>query len=181
MEIKKFDLFQLQSESSIKPFQCQDDDLNAFLKDDAKHYLSELMAVTYLLEDTYKEKTVAYFSLLNDKIVFDPKQRSFWNRLSRRISNAKRRKTYPSVKIGRLAISEDYAGHGIGRDIIRLIKYMFTHGNRTGCRFVTVDAYSNAVGFYKKCGFEFISSEDSNDDTRLMYYDLKSFLDSSAL
>ncbi len=176
MGIEDFDFHPLRAESEIKPFCCKDDDLNAFLQDDAKKYLSDLMAVTYLLEDEAGGKTVAYFSLLNDKIVFDPEQRSIWNRLSRRIANAKRRKTYPSVKIGRLAISQEYSGLGVGRDIIRLIKYMFTHGNRTGCRFVTVDAYRDAVGFYQKCGFDFISEDDRNDQTRLMYYDLKSFL-----
>jgi len=54
---------------------------------------------------------------------------------------------------------------------------MFTHGNRTGCRFITVDAYHDAVGFYQKSGFDFISEKDQNDATRSMYYDLKRFLD----
>lgn len=54
---------------------------------------------------------------------------------------------------------------------------MFTHGNRTGCRFITVDAYHDAVGFYLKCGFDFISEKDQNEITRSMYYDLKRFLD----
>lgn len=31
--------------------------------------------------------------------------------------------------------------------------------------------------FYQKCGFDFISEKDRNDVTRLMYYDLKRFLD----
>ncbi len=160
----------------IKPFHCTNDDLNDFLRDDAKKYLSDLMAVTYLLEDNANGKTVAYFSLLNDKIVSDPEQRKIWNRLSRGIANSKRRRSYPSVKIGRLAVSEEYSRCGIGRDIIIMVKHMFTHGNKTGCRFVTVDAYKDAVGFYRKCGFDFISEGDRNDDTRLMYYDLKSFL-----
>jgi hypothetical protein len=42
-----------------------------------------------------------------------------------------------------------------------------------GCRFITVDAYRDAFGFYLKNGFEFLSSEDETDNTRLMYYDLK--------
>ncbi len=176
MGIEEFDFYQLNADSDIKSFRSKDDDLNAFLRDDAKKYLSELMAVTYLLEDTKNDNTVAYFSLLNDKIVFDSSQKSIWNRLSRRIANPKRRKAYPSVKIGRLAISENYSGVGLGRDIVRFIKYMFTHGNRTGCRFVTVDAYCDAVGFYQKCGFDFISENDKNNHTRLMYYDLKSFI-----
>ncbi len=127
MGIEAFDFYQLSAESDIRPFRCKDDDLNAFLKDDAKKYLSELMAVTYLLEDTVNDNTVAYFSLLNDKIVFESSEKSIWNRLSRRIANSKRRKAYPSVKIGRLAISEKYSGCGLGRDIVRFIKYMFTH------------------------------------------------------
>jgi hypothetical protein len=42
-----------------------------------------------------------------------------------------------------------------------------------GCRFITVDVYRDAFGFYLKNGFEFLSSEDEADDTRLMYFDLK--------
>ena len=177
MAVEDYDFAPLRVDTVIKPFKSKDADLNGFLLDDAQKYLTDLMAVTYLLEDPTTQKTVAYFSLLNDKITFDPGQHSIWNRLSRRIANAKRRKHYPAVKLGRLAISEEYMGQGIGKDIIRLIKYMFTHGNRTGCRFVTVDAYSDAVGFYQNCGFDFISTKDKDDDTRLMYYDLKRFLD----
>ncbi|WP_289004690.1 GNAT family N-acetyltransferase [uncultured Parabacteroides sp.] len=153
MAIDDYDFLPLKVETDIKPFKSKDSDLNGFLLDDAKRYLTELMAVTYLLEDRVTGVTVAYFSLLNDKITFDPEQRSIWNRLSRRIANPKRRKHYPAVKVGRLAISEAHAGQGLGRDIIRLVKFMFTHGNRTGCRFITVDAYQNAVSFYQKCGF----------------------------
>ncbi|CDA84841.1 GNAT family N-acetyltransferase [Bacteroides congonensis] len=177
MAIENYDFIPLKVDTKIKPFKCKDSDLNGFLFDDAQKYLTELMAVTYLLEDLPQSKTVAYFSLLNDKITFDPEQRSIWNKLSRRVANPKRRKHYPAVKIGRLAISEEFASQGLGRDIIRLIKFMFTHDNRTGCRFITVDAYQNAVGFYQRCGFDFISEKDQNDVTRSMFYDLKRFQD----
>lgn len=177
MALEDYYFIPLKADYEIKPFKCKDDDLNGFLFEDARKYLTDLMAVTYLWEDLSNAKTVAYFSLLNDKITFDPEQRSIWNRLSRRVANPKRRKDYPAVKIGRLAVSEEYAGQGIGRDIIRLIKYTFTHGNRTGCRFITVDAYQDAVGFYQQCGFDFLSAKDEKDKTRSMYYDLKRFLD----
>lgn len=74
----------------------------------------------------------------------DTEERSLWNRINRRISNNKRRKTYPSVKIGRLAVSKDYDNKGIGRAILDFIKHAFTNGNRTGCRFITVDAYATS-------------------------------------
>lgn len=44
--------------------------------------------------------------------------------------------------------------------------------NVTGCRFLTVDAYLDAVPFYVKNGFRFMNAEDNDPHTRLMYYDL---------
>jgi len=96
MAIENYEFLPLKAETDIKPFKCKDNDLNEFLFDDSRKYLTDLMAVTYLLEDLSYKRTVAYFSLLNDKITFDPEQRSIWNKLSRRIANAKRRKHYPA-------------------------------------------------------------------------------------
>lgn len=45
-------------------------------------------------------------------------------------------------------------------------------GNKTGCRFIIVDAYQNAIPFYERNGFVMLSSRDINDETRLMYFDL---------
>lgn len=175
MPFTSFEFITLTEDFKLLPFNCRDNDLNNFLFDDAKHYLSELMAVTYMFIDPAAQKTVAYFSLLNDKVAYDPEEHSFWNRLNRKISNRKRRKTYPSVKIGRLAVSQEYEHQDIGSEILNFIKYAFTNGNRTGCRFITVDAYADATGFYKKNGFDFFTQKDQKDDTRLMYFDLLPF------
>lgn len=52
---------------------------------------------------------------------------------------------------------------------------------RTGCRFLTVDAHRDAVGFYEKCGFSYFTDLDVNEDTRLMYFDLKPFRDACGM
>lgn len=181
MSLSSFEFIPLTEGLELLPFNCKDEDLNNFLFDDAKHYLAELMAVTYLFIDPANQRTVAYFSLLNDKVSYDPEEHSFWNKLNRRISNRKRRRNYPSVKIGRLAVSQDYAGQGVGREILNFIKHAFTNGNRTGCRFITVDAYAEAIVFYQKNGFDFFTKRDEHEDTRLMYFDLKPFKDAQAL
>lgn len=85
--------------------------------------------------------------------------------------------TNPSVKIGRLAVSKHYENRGIGSEILNFIKFFFTKSNKTGCRFITVDAYAEAVEFYKKNGFDFFTKKDVNEKTRLMFYDLKPFKD----
>ena len=177
MDLEKFSFRQIDAETQIKSFDCGDADLNDFLYSDAVNYYKQMMALTYLLEDPEADKTVAYYSLLNDKIVFDPTESRLWNRLNRKISNKKRRKEYPAVKIGRLAVSRDYAGQQIGKMILLQIKHIFATMRRSACRFITVDAYAAAVPFYEKCGFMFLSEKDSNSKTRAMYFDLINYLD----
>lgn len=176
MDFSKLRQFQLTSETDIKQFKCADSDLNDFLFDDAKHFQNELMAVTYLLEHMKQNKTAAYFSLLADKITFNPEEKGVWNKLNRNIPNQKRRRSYPAVKIGRLAVNEEYSGAGLGTFILDNIKYAFANVRRLGCRFVTVDALSTAVNFYQKNGFQFFTEQDKDEDTRLMFFDLKNFI-----
>ena len=177
MSLGDFKFLVLRAETEIPAFRSKDSDLNDFLLNDAKKFLAELLAVTYLFVDTESNRTVAYFSLLNDKVAFDPDERHLWNRINRNISNRKRRKSYPSVKIGRLAVSKEYEGTGVGSAILDLVKRRFISGNRTGCRFIAVDAYAEATEFYRKNGFDFLTEKDKNDETRLMFFDLKPFRD----
>lgn len=130
MDFSKLSQIQLSYETEIKPFKCAEDDLNGFLFDDAKHFQNELMAVTYLIEDNEQDVTVAYFSLLADKITFNPDEKSVWNKLNRNIPNSKRRRNYPALKIGRLAVNEKYAGTGVGTFVLDSIKYAFTSVKR---------------------------------------------------
>lgn len=169
---------------SIKPFDCGDSDLNGFLLEEdpsvsnARHHANELLAVTYIIEDETTNQTIAYFSLLNDKIERKITDNAVWNRLSREIPNIKRRKSQPAVKIGRLAVSSSYQGKGWGEKIISFLKQWFTEKNKTGCRYITVDALASKVGFYKKYGFNILVTPEEGDETVLMYYDLKKFIQS---
>lgn len=166
---------QIDAETTIKSFDCGDADLNDFLLSDAIDYYKSMMAVTYLLEDKDNRRIVAYYSLLNDKIVFNPEDKRLWNKLNRRIKNPKRRKEYPAVKIGRFAVSKEYAGQNIGITLLLGIQHLFVNMQRSACRFLTVDAYSNAIPFYEKCGFTFLSEHDMGKPTRAMYFDLMDF------
>jgi GNAT superfamily N-acetyltransferase len=184
MVIDALSVVKLNRETPIPSFDCGDPDLNGFLADDAKDYYDQLMGVTYLVE--HKEKEVAaYYCLFTDKIVFDFSDKSdirrkWWQKFNKKnkIHFKKHRKNYPAVKIGRLAVSSNFEGHGIGRFILDFIKLTLVENRDIGCRFLTVDAYKNALGFYQKNGFDFLSTEDENEDTRLMYFDLKDVIQS---
>ena len=80
---------------------------------------------------------------------------------------------------GRLATNSDFQSQGIGTRILDLIKFWFTEENKTGCRFIIVDAANNekTLEFYKRNGFQFldIRPEVAEDRTRLMFFDLLTF------
>ena len=163
----------LTADTAITPFDCGDDDLNNFLTEDAKNYLADLFTVTYLIQT--ETNILAYFSLSNDRITRFDMDKSEWNKMSRNIANNKRKKSYPSVKLGRLAVEQKSANLGFGKLILYYIRETYANElQKAGCRFITVDAYAGVTDFYEKNGFKFMTKEDADKPTRAMYFDLKS-------
>jgi len=174
--LDKIEIVRLEEDTSISSFDCGDIDLNDFLHNDSKSYLKSMLAVTYLVK--IEEEIAAYFCLSNDGLtrttILTEEEKALWNRVGRKIPNSKRRKTYPAVKIGRLAVARKYAGFGIGRHIINAVRIMYIcELHHAGCRFVTVDAYRSALSFYERNDFRYLTTKDKDEDTRTMYFDLK--------
>ena len=169
-------LVRLNSKKIIKPFDCGDKNLNDFLYNDSINHMEDLLSVTYLLESS--SNTVAFFSLLNDKIKQeDMESKARWNKFRKELfPNNKRFVGYPAMKIGRLGVCTECQKNGIGRLVLDYLKSLFVTNNRTGCRFITVNAYSESIGFYQKNGFTCLRDDDEGRGTRLMYFDLKSLI-----
>lgn len=72
-----------------------------------------------------------------------------------------------------LAVDKTLKGQSIGTYLLNFIKSFFVVNNKTGCRFLTVDAYKAAVPFYEKNGFVPLNDDDIDAPTRLLYFDLK--------
>lgn len=170
-------LLRLGEDDDRPPFDCGDDDLNEFFHTDSKAYSKELLAVTYV--GYVGDNPVAYFSVLNDAIMKEDVDvpTSAFKRLQRFVPRAKRFRNMPAVKIGRLAVCSSEAGKGIRSDLLRFLKYWFTVNNKTGCRFMIVDAYndSQVLKFYENNDFRFMTPMDEKSKTRIMYYDLIEF------
>ena len=153
-------------------FCCGDSDLNEFYFKDSIEGAKELLSVTYVFCDEESGKVQAFFSVSNDSVA----RTLLSNRFLRFIPRPKRYRSWPATKIGRFGICKDSQGKGIGSVVMNYLKVSFTHNNKTGCRFLVVDAYNKApvVHFYQKNGFEFLPGDEAGD-TRLMYFDLKTF------
>ncbi len=131
--------------------------------------------MTYVATDDATQDILAYFSILNDKIDREFIESKVWNRLSRKIPNAKRRSSYPALKIGRFAVDGREQRSGIGKDILFFIQTWYYKERKSGCRYITVDALREAEPFYTKCGFTRLSDPKEDDETVLMFFDLKSW------
>lgn len=172
-------------------FSCEDKDLDEFFSKDAFLYESELLGKTYAWIDLNDPaKILGLVTLANDSVKAKLMANSARNRLQRGITNAKRGISYPAVLIGRLGVSAQYRGKGfnIGTQILDFLKGWFrTNDNKTGCRFMVVDAYNNekTLRFYEKNGFKplYKTEQEERDflklsseeplETRFLFFDLK--------
>ncbi|ANQ48250.1 GNAT family N-acetyltransferase [Flammeovirga sp. MY04] len=171
-------------------FDCNNDDLNDFFINDAVKYSKDLLGKTYVFVlDTDKSNIVCMFTVSNDSLKAEDLPNSRKKKVNKNISRQKQKKSYPAVLIGRLGVSKEFIGKGIGTQLMDFIKAWFLDPtNKTGCRFLVVDAYNqeNAISYYLKNGFLFLFSTElqekeymnlalnKNLNTRMMYFDLLS-------
>lgn len=170
-------------------FSCGNVDLDDFFHNDALPYCEQLLGKTYVmvLADN-PGKVVCAFTLSNDsvKMALVPSNK-IKNRLQRPIPNQKRMRSYPAVLIGRLGVAKEFQGLNIGGQLLLYIMMWFLNrDNKTGCRFLVVDAYNTpaVLKFYERNGFRyFYDTEEQErkafhipqDETlhqRLMIFDL---------
>lgn len=87
--------------------------------------------------------------------------------------NEKQFNSYPAIKIGRFAVSSSKRGENLGTDLMDMLKQMLnSNPNYSAFRYLTVDAYISAIGFYEKNGFKILSTKTQGEHTRLMFFDM---------
>jgi GNAT superfamily N-acetyltransferase len=152
-------------------FDCGDKDLNEFFLKDAIPHKKELIGVTYFFYAEKDKSAIAFFTVSNDAVRTD----TFKDELP----HGKQYSFYPAVKIGRFGVDKKYQHSGVGTQLMDFIRQLFTYENKTGCRFLTVDAYNKpeTLSFYLKSGFVFHTDKDKNRHIRTMRYDLKPYSD----
>ena len=189
-EIKeKYHFENLTEDHDLSEFDCGDDDLNDFLKNDALKQQKSRLNVTKLI--LYEGKIIGYVSLLTDTLVLkniqDEKiQLNIKNQLEIKSKN----KNISAVKIGRLALDKKYSGEGLGSHILRniLTNLKIISEKEIGFRFIIVEGYAKAFNFYVvKNGFEYLKKDYKNiknidfiskrDPTKrfYLYFDLEKF------
>ena len=171
-------------------FTCGATDLDEFLYKDSLAYEKDLMGKTYcwLLNEDDK-KIVGFVTLANAGIQTTHLQNNPKRHLHKNIPYNKQGRTYPAVLIGRIAVSKEFQGSEfrVGSQIMDFVKTWFlTDDNKTGCRYVLVDAVNSphTLAYYERNGFKplFRREQDEKDfyhvkeeddlKTRMYYFDL---------
>lgn len=172
----------------IAGFTCGDKDLDDFFNNDCFAYAKQLLGKTYCFKlDEAPHTVVCAFTLANAGIRVSDLPNARRKKIEANIPHAKALKDYPAVLVARLGVSKDFRSKHIGSDVLKHIKYWFIEpSNKTGCRYVLVDAYNNSatLSFYESNGFQLVFSTEKQEkeyrhidadeclNTRLMYYDL---------
>lgn len=150
------------------PFVCGDDDMDEFFQKDALDYTRYKMGKSYCfrMKDDM-ETIVACFTVSNDSIrIYDlpsSRRNAMWG-----ITNREKILTrYPGVLVGRLAVASQFAGRGVGSEVLDFIRMWFLdESNKTGCRFAIVDAKneSKILNFYERNGFKTLFPHEIDED-----------------
>lgn len=175
--------------TNCQPFSCGENDLDDFFYNDALAYEKDLMGKTYcwvLAEDI--TKVVGFVTLANAGIQTTHLQNNPKRHLHKAIAYNKQGRTYPAVLIGRIAVANEFQSkeYCVGYQIMNFIKKWFvTDDNKTGCRYVLVDAINteHTLKYYERNGFkplfpriedekEFYHIKDEELKTRMYYFDL---------
>jgi hypothetical protein len=135
----------------VSGFQCGDDDLEEFLKEDAAQYQNHHISFTRVVY--LKNELVGYATFLTDCIVLKSGEKRKLVDFHQSVLQ------WPALKIGRLAVTTArQKTQGIGTSILQYtIGLALRLGSESGvgCRFITVDAYPQSISWYTQKNFVF--------------------------
>ena len=161
----------IQVQSNLSFFSCGDKDLDEFFQCDAAAYEHALFGKTYAFIDKRNNNITSMFTISNGGIQAKQMRR----KLRENVPYPKRLiHNYPSVLIGRLAVSAKFQGNGIGSEILDFLKIWFSDShNKTGCRFLAVDAYNihSVLKFYEDNEFSFVFKSENEERASLQLHD----------
>jgi len=140
----------LEDSDDLSAFDCSKNDimgLNEFIHSEAMQFQKENLGVTYLF--LYNGQIVGFTTIAMSQIEMKltPLILPFPVTM----------KYYPALKIGRLAVDNNYRDRDIGTNLCLWCLHSAKElSERIGCRFIVVLTKGRQVDFYKKCSFKII-------------------------
>jgi GNAT superfamily N-acetyltransferase len=142
-------------------FNSRSDELNEFLKKDARRDQKNRVSRTYLC--CWNKIIAGFVTLLTDTLELhavseiDGIDGYFYQK-------------YPAIKIARLDVDVKFERKGVGRFILLTsIGKAIKISDEIGCRYITVDSKPDSIGFYEKHGFKVVKKYRNSNFPTLIF------------
>ena len=190
---KNCTLLTVSEKQCISKFDCGDEELNDFFNNKSLPFKQQLLAMTCFFRHDESEKTVCAFSLSPNALKAKDLPNNRQKKVKQLVPREKMLQSYPAFLVGRIGVSRDFNGQGIGTQLIRYIKTFCLNSYPDFCRFLVVDAYNapTVLDFYFKNDFSTVFSTEEQErkaykikpdeklQTRYMFYDMIRWRDES--
>jgi GNAT superfamily N-acetyltransferase len=181
----------LSHENLIRNFDCGDSDLNDFFNHDAILFQNQSLGQTHFFRHKETGKIVCAFSFSADSVKIFLLSGSRKKRVKDLLPHDKSLQSYPAFLIGRMGVSVEFSGWGMGSQMLKYIIFFAIQKFPEIGRFLVVDAYNKpeVLSFYQKNDFAFLFTDEMQERenlkktlvvdeplrTRQMFYDLKRY------
>lgn len=158
----------LESDDLLDQFDCGDHPLNDYLKRHAwANQSRNLIGVTYVaVEDAQSRIVLGYYTLAASAISRDLLPVELTKELPRH-------RNLPVTLLARLAVSKPFQKSGLGGKLLwHALRNVLALSEHLGFRFLLVDAYPSAAGWYARYGFVAIEGTGPGH-TQSMFIDIR--------
>ena len=186
-------LFTVSEKMLISDFDCGNKELNDFFNNKSLLFKNQMLAMTCFFRHKESEKIVCAFSLSPNALKARDLPNNRQKKVKHLIPREKTLQSYPAFLVGRLGVSQDFNGQGVGSQLMNLIKGFCLDNYPDFCRFLVIDAYNNSsvLSFYQKNFFSTVFSTEEQEreaykiksdeelQTRYLFYDMIRWRDAS--
>jgi len=179
-------LITVSEKELISDFDCGDEELNDFFNNKSLAFKQQLLAMTCFLRHDESGKIVCAFSISPNALKAKDLPNSRQKKVKQFVPREKNLQSYPAFLVGRLGVSRDFNGQGIGTQLIRYIRIFCLNSYPDFCRFLVIDAYNtpSVLSFYQKNSFSPVFSTEEQErtaykikpdeelQTRYLFYDM---------
>lgn len=164
----RFEYLSPKHEEAIKNFDCSDEVVNRFLREEAIDLMNKNLVRTQLLFDN-EGVVVGFYSLFNDTIKMKKEKRDQLGIILPSSSQGRRSKytgpkEIPCIKLFYLGVDYKHRYKKIGSALIAIILYNCAEIAKTsGCALVRVDAIKSVREFYEKNDFTYIGHTEGGN------------------
>jgi len=183
---KECEMFIVSETDIISDFDCGNEELNDFFNNKSLPFKKQMLAMTCFFCHKATGKIVCAFSLSPNALKAKDLPNSRQKKVKLLIPREKTLQSYPAFLVGRLGVSQEFNGHGVGSQLMDYIKGFCLDTYPDFCRFLVIDAYNtpSVLSFYQKNFFLTVFSTEEQEreaykikpdeelQTRYLFYDM---------